>query len=172
MQFQVPQFIETEDTIVGPLTLRQFIYIAVGAVISALLVFRLELWLWLIVTVFLMAASAALAFIKINGRSMFVFAQSAFGYVWSPRVYTLQPRTQEQKTGGVSLRPTTQAQTSFGGIRSLLDKMTTYKAAIPKREKSVNNTDFGTNRQNAKRKYEVVRKITGDKELGRRIDYR
>ena len=30
MQYQVPQFIETEDTIIGSLTLRQFIYLAVG----------------------------------------------------------------------------------------------------------------------------------------------
>ena len=28
MEYQVPQFIEVEDKIVGPLTLKQFIYIA------------------------------------------------------------------------------------------------------------------------------------------------
>ena len=84
MQFQVPQFIETEDKIIGPLTLRQFIYIAIGATISAILFFVLQPWLWLIVTFVLMATSVSLAFIKINGRSMSVFAQSAFGYIWSP----------------------------------------------------------------------------------------
>lgn len=172
MQFQVPQFIETEDTIIGPLTFRQLIYIAIGAVISAILFFYIDTWLWLIITVVLMAISASLAFIKINGRSMFVFAQSTFGYVWRPRVYTLKPKNQEQKTSGVSLRPAAHIQTPFGGIRSLLDKMTTYKAAIPKRERTVSGTDFGINRQKVKQKYEVIRKITGDKELGRRIDYR
>ncbi|MEK7195662.1 MAG: PrgI family protein [Patescibacteria group bacterium] len=171
MQFQVPQFIETEDKIIGPLTLRQFIYIAIGATISAILFFVLQPWLWLIVTFVLMATSVSLAFIKINGRSMSVFAQSAFGYIWSPRIYTLKPKTQEQKIGGVSLKPTP-TETPFGGIRSLLDKMTTYKAAIPKREKSVSNTDFGISKKEVKQKYEVIRKITGDKELGRRIDYR
>lgn len=171
MQFQVPQFIETEDRIVGPLTLRQFIYIAIGAIISFILFFVLQVWLWIIITLILMAVSVSLAFIKINGRSMSVFAQSAFGYIWSPRVYTLKPKNQEQKTGGVSLKPAP-AQTPFGGIRSLLDKMTTYKAAIPKREKTVSGTDFGINKQEVKQKYEVIRKITGDRELGRRIDYR
>ena len=171
MQFQVPQFIETEDRIIGPLTLRQFIYVAVGATISAMLFFVLQLWLWLIVTFILMATSAALAFIKINGRSMSVFAQSAFGYIWSPRVYTLKPKSQEQKVGAANIKPSP-TQTPFGGIRSLLDKMTTYKAAIPKREKSVSNTGFGISKQESKKKYEVIRKITGDKELGRRIDYR
>ena len=171
MQFQVPQFIETEDRIIGPLTLRQFIYVGVGAVISAMLFFILRPWLWLIVAFVLMAVSVSLAFIKINGRSMSVFAQSAFGYIWSPRIYTLKPKTQEQKVGNVNLKPTP-IQTPFGGIRSLLDKMTTYKAAIPKREKSVSNTGFGISKQEVKQKYEVIRKITGDKELGRRIDYR
>lgn len=171
MQFQVPQFIETEDKIVGPLTFRQFIYIAIGAVISFIFFFVLQVWLWLIVTLILMTMSASLAFIKINGRSMSVFAQSAFGYIWSPRVYTLKPKTQEQKIGGVSLKSAS-AETPFGGIRSLLDKMTTYKAAIPQRERTVSGTDFGINKQEVKQKYEVIRKITGDKELGRRIDYR
>ncbi|HZX00840.1 MAG TPA: PrgI family protein [Candidatus Paceibacterota bacterium] len=171
MQFQVPQFIETEDKIVGPLTFRQFIYIAIGAIISFVLFFVLQVWLWLIVTFILMTISASLAFIKINGRSMSVFAQSTFGYIWSPKVYTLKPKPQEQKIGGVSLRPAP-AQASFGGIRSLLDKMTTYKAAIPKREKTVNGADFGISKQEVKQKYEVIRKITGDRELGRRIDYR
>jgi hypothetical protein len=171
MQFQVPQFIETEDTIVGPLTLHQFIYVAIGTIISFMLFFILQIWLWLIITVVLMALSASLAFIKINGRSMSVFVQSTFGYIWSPRVYTLKSKSQEQKIGGVSIKSAS-TQTSFGGIRSLLDKMTTYKSAIPKREKSFSNTDFGISRQKVKQKYEVVRKITGDKELGRRIDYR
>ena len=31
MRFQVPQFIEIEDKIFGPLTIKQFIYIAGGA---------------------------------------------------------------------------------------------------------------------------------------------
>ena len=35
MQFQVPQFIETEDKVVGPLTLRQFMYIAGAGAASA-----------------------------------------------------------------------------------------------------------------------------------------
>ncbi len=31
MRFQVPQFIETETKIVGPFTLKQFLYIALGS---------------------------------------------------------------------------------------------------------------------------------------------
>ena len=34
MQFQTPQFIETENKIIGPLTLKQFFYLAVGFGVS------------------------------------------------------------------------------------------------------------------------------------------
>ena len=37
MQFQVPQFIEVEDKIVGPLTFKQFIYLAGGGGVIAIL---------------------------------------------------------------------------------------------------------------------------------------
>ena len=50
MQFQVPQFIETEDKIVGPFTLRQFIYVAGAGLGSVILYFSVATWLWLILT--------------------------------------------------------------------------------------------------------------------------
>jgi len=37
MQFQVPQFIEVEDKIFGPLTFKQFVYMAGGAGLAYLL---------------------------------------------------------------------------------------------------------------------------------------
>lgn len=37
MQFQVPQFIEVEDKIFGPLTFKQFVYIAGGVALMYLL---------------------------------------------------------------------------------------------------------------------------------------
>jgi len=37
MQYQVPQFIEVEDRIIGPLTLKQFLYLAfAGAILFVL----------------------------------------------------------------------------------------------------------------------------------------
>src|SRR3989344_5137894 len=98
MQFQVPQFIETEDTIIGPLSLRQFLYVGLSAILCFLLFFILQPWLWIIITAVIMITSAAFAFIKINGRPMIIFAEAALGYIWSPRLYTLKPKTQSPKT--------------------------------------------------------------------------
>jgi uncharacterized BrkB/YihY/UPF0761 family membrane protein len=68
MQFQVPQFIDTEDKIVGPLSLRQFGFIAAGGILSAILYFSVEPWLWVIGSIIIFGAAIALAFVKIEGR--------------------------------------------------------------------------------------------------------
>jgi len=49
MQFNIPQFIEIKDKIIGPLTMRQFLYILAGIGALAALWFFAELWLFLIV---------------------------------------------------------------------------------------------------------------------------
>ncbi|GAH87221.1 unnamed protein product, partial [marine sediment metagenome] len=33
MQFQVPQYIDIEDKVIGPFTIKQFLYIVVAAVV-------------------------------------------------------------------------------------------------------------------------------------------
>jgi hypothetical protein len=61
MQFQVPQFIETEDKIIGPLTLKQFFYVAAAALVSFSLFFVLATWLWLLITIILGGVAVARA---------------------------------------------------------------------------------------------------------------
>ena len=48
MEYQVPQFIEVEDKIFGPFTLKQFIYVAGGVGLCAILVLYFPLWLGII----------------------------------------------------------------------------------------------------------------------------
>jgi hypothetical protein len=91
MQFQVPQFIETEDKIVGPLTLKQFAYIAGGGILSALLYFVAQAWLWAIGSFFIFAIVIALAFVKIEGRPFPNVIVSAFHFYWKPQTYVWQP---------------------------------------------------------------------------------
>jgi len=90
MQFQVPQFIETEPKIVGPLTLRQFLYIAAAGGLSFILFFSLQTWLWFIITSLLGTIAAVLAFVKYNGQPMHVIIVAAFKYLWHPRFYLWQ----------------------------------------------------------------------------------
>ena len=87
MRFQVPQFIEIEDKIFGPLTIKQFIYIAGGAGFCFILFRFLPLIIVIPLGVVVLGASLALAFYSINGKPLLNIAQSAFGYFFSSKLY-------------------------------------------------------------------------------------
>src|ERR1035438_7002680 len=91
MQFQVPQFIESEDKIIGPLSLRQFAYFGAGGLLSALRYFTLATWIWAVGTLIILAAAIALAFVKIEGRPFVNVVVSAFHFYWKPQTYVWQP---------------------------------------------------------------------------------
>ncbi len=170
MQFQVPQFIETEDKIVGPLTLTQFLYIAAGGGLCFILFFFLQTPIWLFFVLLIMPASVSLAFVKINGQSLPTVLLAAFGYYWKPRFYVWQREEAALPTMKIPEIPT-----EGGGARSLLDnlvnQMKTSKNPIPKREKTI--APAITDRvKSSKERFEALRKITGETEMARRVDYR
>ena len=70
MQFQVPQFIEVEDKIFGPLTFRQAVYLVGGAGLSYVIYrFSPSLIISIIPIVLIMALSGSLALaIKCGNR--------------------------------------------------------------------------------------------------------
>jgi hypothetical protein len=88
MQYQVPQFIEVEDKIFGPFTLKQFIYLAGGAGLS-FVVYELlsSLVLAFIPIIVIMAFSAALAFYKVNNKPFIYVVEAAFKYMMSTKLY-------------------------------------------------------------------------------------
>lgn len=94
--FQVPQFIDIEDKIIGPLSLRQFL-ILVGTAALVFLSFKvLEVWLWIIVGGLIGALGIALAFLKINGQNFSRVAVNFLKYMINPRFYVWQ-RSGENK---------------------------------------------------------------------------
>jgi len=87
MQFNVPQFIEIEDKILGPLTLKQFLLFLGAALVLIFLWYLFRLAVVIIVGVPLLLFLGAGVFIKINGRSFFIYILSWFKFWASPRVY-------------------------------------------------------------------------------------
>lgn len=90
MQFQVPQFLDVEDKIFGPLTLKQFLYLAGAGALSFILFFALEEWLWITFTVLLGAIAGSLAFVKYNGRPLVYMLMHALKFAWQPKMYLWQ----------------------------------------------------------------------------------
>lgn len=87
MRFQVPQFIETEDKIVGPLTLKQFLWIA--GVFCALvgLWFVLKLWALVLAAIPMLSFVALIVFYKPRGKNFLIFLMDWFKYISSPKLY-------------------------------------------------------------------------------------
>jgi len=96
MQFQVPQFIDIEDKIFGPLTAKQFFYILGGGALIFLMYVFLRLWLVILLGLPVAAFSAALAFFKINGQPFIKIVGSALTFASSSRLY-LWRREQPKK---------------------------------------------------------------------------
>ena len=87
MRFQVPQFIDVEDKIFGPLTLKQFIYLtgAAGLVFMAFLF--LPKFLAVLIGGLAGGFGLALAFYKVDNRPFIIVLESAFNYITGNRLY-------------------------------------------------------------------------------------
>lgn len=87
MQFQVPQFIEVEDKIFGPLTFKQFIYVT-GGLGAAYMIWRvLPLLIAAPLIIVVGGLAAALAFFQFNGRPFIVAVENAFFYLVRGKLY-------------------------------------------------------------------------------------
>lgn len=100
MKFQVPQFIEVEDKIFGPLTIKQFIYLAGGGGLSFIIytyVGKLSFILAIIFIIPVVALSLALTFYRVNNRAFIAIIESAFKYLLSNKLYIWKKRDRAPK---------------------------------------------------------------------------
>lgn len=72
-QFVVPQFIDNEDKIIGPVTVRQFIIVLVDVLVLAALYKMLDFSGFMLAVLFLGGFGIVLAFVKVNGRGFHYF---------------------------------------------------------------------------------------------------
>ena len=90
MRFQVPQFIGVEDKIFGPLTIKQFIYLAGGAGMGYL-VYRLlnflPTFIVFIPITAIIALALALTFAKPNGKPFVFFLENLVRYFVNGKLY-------------------------------------------------------------------------------------
>lgn len=102
MRFQVPQFIEVEDKIFGPLTIKQFIYLAGGVGIGFALYSTLPLFFAILIGVPILALSGALAFYKVNDRPFIQVLESAVYFALSNKLYIWEKRAKKAAEKEVS----------------------------------------------------------------------
>ncbi|MFH1393152.1 MAG: PrgI family protein [Patescibacteria group bacterium] len=95
MQYQVPQFVDLEDRIVGPLTLKQFLYLAFAGALVFVFWFLFNFYVWIIISIPVAAMASAFAFLKINDRPFVYFFLSFVKYFSKPKLYIFSSKPQE-----------------------------------------------------------------------------
>lgn len=166
MQFQVPQFIETEDTIIGSITVKQFVVLCAAGVIVFLLYFAVQTWLWAIFALVLGGGTAILTLVKVNSQPLAKITWSAFLFYWNAQRYTWQPGGQEQEKTASALE--TVGSSGFG-LEKILYSAALKSAwgALQTGEKTKKETPIKESVQ----RYEVIRKKTGEHTAVRRVDF-
>ncbi len=92
-QFVVPQFIDVEDKILGPISVRQFVIFLIGsgAIVGAYqILYKManQVIAFIISAVGIFAAVILLAFVKVNGRPFHIFILSMFQTLKNPQMRT------------------------------------------------------------------------------------
>lgn len=112
MEYQVPQFIEVEDKIFGPLTLKQFIFLAGGVGLVVVLILFLPLFFGILLSIPVAAFALLLAFFKMNGRSFIelleygvMFYLGKRLYLWKKEKEPIAPQTALETTPTAPIPP-------------------------------------------------------------------
>ena len=92
MRFEVPQFIEVEDKIIGPFTWKQFVYLAGGAGVIVVTFLALPFFLFVLIGLPIGILAGFLAFHKINNRPFADFLESVVNYSLGNKLYLWRKR--------------------------------------------------------------------------------
>jgi PrgI family protein len=123
MRFEVPQFIEVEDKIFGPLSWRQFLYLGGGTGAAVAMFLMLPFIIFVVFGVPIALLAGALAFYPVNNRPFSFFLEAIINYITKERLYLWRKREEstykqdERQAGQAPISVVRQKKT--GDISSL-----------------------------------------------------
>jgi hypothetical protein len=86
MQFVVPQFIDVEDKILGPISVRQFVILIIGTGLVFGVYRFADFSLFLFEAVIIVTLTMAFAFLRVNGRPFHFFILNFFQTLKRPKL--------------------------------------------------------------------------------------
>ncbi|HUY62617.1 MAG TPA: PrgI family protein [Candidatus Paceibacterota bacterium] len=110
MEYQVPQFVEVEDKIIGPLTLKQFIYIAGGIGLCILFFVYLPLIVSILLSLLVSGLTGALAFYKVNGKPFIDILEAGFNYYTGAKLFLWKHEAPTKKEQSAAAAAAAEAQ--------------------------------------------------------------
>ena len=87
MRFQVPQFTDIEDKIVGPFTLKQFLIYVVACMLLVPVYIYTDLSLFITIALPVLGVAAAFAHVKIYGKSLSQVLFAGIFYISKGQLY-------------------------------------------------------------------------------------
>jgi hypothetical protein len=132
MRFQVPQFTDVEDKIIGPLTFKQFIYLAGAAGAVVVLFTFLPMFLAILIGVPIAILGAMLAFYKVNNQPFIRMVESYVKYTITRKLYLW--KHEEKMPTAQTRRPTNPAlvpKLSESKLRDLMWSMDVKQSGNP-----------------------------------------
>ena len=87
MLFNIPQFIDKEDKIVGPLTAKQLGWLAGAGVLLLVLWSFLDMSALILAALPILGIFGALAFYQPNGQPLISFIFSSISFFFHPKIY-------------------------------------------------------------------------------------
>lgn len=103
LQYQVPQFVDVEDKIFGPLTAKQFLMFVVNALFIAAFYVAFPLGVTVALAVPVTIVFFLFVFYKVNGRSFLWFLYAVFHYVFTGKLFIWERRGETPKVRVSSL---------------------------------------------------------------------
>jgi len=85
-QVVVPQFLDVEDKIIGPVTVRQFIEILAGGIVIAVFYRIFDFSLFVVSSLIVFGITIIVAFAKINGQSFHLFLLNFIQTMRNPKL--------------------------------------------------------------------------------------
>jgi len=105
MEYQVPQFIEVEDKLVGPLTLKQFLYVAGSAGLCVIFFAYLPFFFAFLLAIPFAGFGLALAFYKVNSKPFIEVLEAGFNFYTRKKLllWKYTPPTKEENVAAAAV---------------------------------------------------------------------
>lgn len=127
--FVIPQFIDTEDKILGSITVRQFLTCTIGGLIIFIAFKLSDFWMFIFEAIILFLITVLFAFIKINGKLFHNFLIDVIVYlfktprfaVWQKKESVVKIQEQPIKKDDYVFKPKSFPKTKLSEISLIID---------------------------------------------------
>lgn len=123
MEYQVPQFIEVEEKVFGPLSIKQFVYVAGGGGLCVVLFLYLPKFIGIPLALLVAGFTLAIAFYKVNNKPFLDVLEAGFNYYLGSRLYLWKRQEKQAPTAPAAPQPAVETRQKLGLSQNKLHEL-------------------------------------------------